>query len=239
MESGLFLDVVVGQGAAILQLFAGKDETLLIWGNSLFVLDLSLHVLNGIRWLHFKSDGLASQGLDEDLHASSQTQHQMESGLFLDVVVGQGAAILQLFAGKDETLLIWGNSLFVLDLSLHVLNGIRWLHFKSDGLASQGLDEDLHASSKPEHQMEGGFFLDVVVRQGSAILKLFTSKDKPLLIWGDSLFVLNLGLHILDGVRWLHFQCDCLACESLHENLHSSPQSQHKVKCRLLLNVVI
>merc|ERR550534_121212 len=116
MESGLFLDVVVGQGAAILQLFAGKDETLLIWGNSLFVLDLGLHVLNGVGRLHFKSDGLASQGLDEDLHTSSQTQHQMESGLFLDVVVGQGAAILQLFAGKDETLLIWGNSLFVLDL---------------------------------------------------------------------------------------------------------------------------
>jgi len=38
----------------------------------------------------------ASQGLDKDLHATTQTQHQVQGGLLLDVVVSEGAAILQL-----------------------------------------------------------------------------------------------------------------------------------------------
>jgi hypothetical protein len=32
-------------------------------------------------------DGLAGQGLDEDLHASSQAQHQVQGRLLLDVVI--------------------------------------------------------------------------------------------------------------------------------------------------------
>jgi hypothetical protein len=38
MESGLLLDVVVSQGAAVLQLLAGEDQTLLIRRDSLLVL---------------------------------------------------------------------------------------------------------------------------------------------------------------------------------------------------------
>jgi hypothetical protein len=34
VECGLLLDVVVRQGAAILQLLAGKDQALLVWGNT-------------------------------------------------------------------------------------------------------------------------------------------------------------------------------------------------------------
>jgi hypothetical protein len=45
----------------------------------------------------------------------------------LDVVVGKGAAILELFAGEDQTLLVRGDSLFVLDLSLDILDGVRGL----------------------------------------------------------------------------------------------------------------
>jgi len=48
--------------------------------------------------------------------------------------------------------------------------------------------------------MEGRFLLDVVIGEGSAILQLFTSKDKTLLIWWDSFLVLDLGLDILNGV---------------------------------------
>ena len=38
---------------------------------------------------------------------TAQTQHQVESGLLLDVVVAQGTSVLQLLASKDETLLVW------------------------------------------------------------------------------------------------------------------------------------
>ena len=66
MEGGLLLDVVVGESAAILELLAGEDETLLVGGNAaevrqqpvipsplktsspLLVLDLGLDVVNGV-----------------------------------------------------------------------------------------------------------------------------------------------------------------------------------------------
>merc|ERR1712210_129700 len=127
MEGRLFLDVVVRQSPAILELLASKDQPLLIWRNALLVLDLGLDVLNGIRGLNLKGDGLASQSLDKDLHTASQTQDQVEGGLLLDVVVRQGPAILQLLAGEDEPLLVWGNALLVLDLGLDILNGVGGL----------------------------------------------------------------------------------------------------------------
>jgi len=73
VKGRLLLDVVVGQGPAILQLLAGKDQPLLIWGNALLVLDLSLDVLNGIGGLDLKGDCLPGQCLHEDLHSTSQT----------------------------------------------------------------------------------------------------------------------------------------------------------------------
>jgi hypothetical protein len=41
---------------------------------------------------------LASEGLDEDLHAFPETQHQVESALLLDVVITKGTAILKVLA---------------------------------------------------------------------------------------------------------------------------------------------
>ena len=79
----------------------------------------------------------------------------MESGLLLDVVVGEGSAVFELLASEDESLLIGGDSLLILDLCLDVVNGVRWLNVKSNGLASEGLDEDLHATTKSEDQVKG------------------------------------------------------------------------------------
>ncbi|KAI7793017.1 putative ubiquitin C variant 4, partial [Triplophysa rosa] len=143
MEGGLLLDVVVGQGASILQLLTSKDQPLLVRWDALLILDLGLDILNGVTGLNFKGDGLASQGLHEDLHTTSEAEHQVKGGLFLDVVVGQGASILQLLAGKDQPLLVRGNAFFILDFSLDILNGVTGLHLKGDGLASQGLYKDL------------------------------------------------------------------------------------------------
>jgi len=54
MQSGFLLDVVICQGAAILQLLASEDQTLLVRGNPLLVLDLGLHVVNGVIRLHLQ-----------------------------------------------------------------------------------------------------------------------------------------------------------------------------------------
>merc|ERR1712119_49169 len=222
MESALLLDVVVGEGSSVLELLASEDQPLLVWGNSFLVLDLGLDVLDGVRGLDLEGDGLASQGLDEDLHASPEAEHKMEGALLLDVVVGEGSSILQLLAGEDQSLLIWGDSLLVLDLGLDVLNGVRGLHLEGDGLTGEGLDEDLHASSQSEHKMESALLLDVVVGEGSSVLELLAGKDQSMLIWGNAFLILNLGLHVLNGVGWLDLEGDGLPGEGLDEDLHGA-----------------
>ena len=59
MESRLLLDVVVGKGAAVLELLAGEDKTLLVRRDALLVLDLALHIVDGVGRLDLKGDGLA------------------------------------------------------------------------------------------------------------------------------------------------------------------------------------
>ena len=144
----------------------------------------------------------------------------MKGRFFLDVVVGQGSAILKLLSGEDQSLLVWRDAFFVLDLGLDVFNGVGWFNVQGDGLSSESLDKDLHSSSKSEHQMESRLLLDVVVRESSAILKLLSGKDQSLLIWWDAFLILNLGLHVFDSVSRFDVQGDGLSGEGLDENLH-------------------
>merc|ERR1719347_418847 len=189
VKGGLLLDVVIREGPSILKLLASKDETLLIRRDAFFVLNLGLDILNGVRWFNLQSNGFTSEGLDKDLHTTSETEDQVKGGLLLDVVVGEGPAVFQLLASKDQPLLIRGDTFLVLDLGLDILNGVRWLNFQCNGLASEGLDEDLHATSQPKNQVQSGLLLDVVVREGPTILKLLASEDQPLLVGWDTLLV--------------------------------------------------
>jgi len=239
VEGGLLLDVIVGESATIFKLLAGEDESLLIGRDALLILDLGLHVLDGVTWLDLEGDGLSGKGLHEDLHTTSESEDEMESGLLLDVVVGEGSSILELLTGEDKSLLIGWDTFLVLDLGLDVLNGVGWLDFKSDGLTSEGLDEDLHTSSKSEDEMESGFLLDVVVRKGSSILELLSSEDESLLIGWDSFLVLDLGLDVLNGVGWLDLEGDGLSSESLDEDLHTTSESEDEMEGGFLLDVVV
>ncbi len=56
MEGRLLLDIVVRKGPAVFKLLASKDETLLVRGNALLVLDLALHIINGVARLDFEGD---------------------------------------------------------------------------------------------------------------------------------------------------------------------------------------
>merc|ERR1712151_1356426 len=125
-------------------------------------------------------DGQASASAD--LHAATEAQHQVERRLLLDVVVGQGAAVLQLLAREDEALLVRRDALLVLDLRLHVVDRVRRLDLERDGLARERLDEDLHAATEAQHQVERRLLLDVVVGQGAAVLQLLAREDEALLV---------------------------------------------------------
>merc|ERR1719326_2232390 len=115
---------------SILQLLAGKDQALLVRGDTLLILNLRLDVIDGVASLDVKSDGLASQCFHENLHASTQAQNKMERRLLLDVVIGERTSILQLLAGKDQALLVRGDTLLILNLRLDVIDGVASLDVK-------------------------------------------------------------------------------------------------------------
>merc|ERR1711937_572131 len=106
MEGGLLLNVVIRESTSILQLLPCRNKTLLIWRNTFLVLDLGLHIVDGVAWLHIKSDSFTSQRFHKDLHTTTKTQHEMKGGLFLDVVIGESTSIFQLLSRKNKTLLI-------------------------------------------------------------------------------------------------------------------------------------
>ena len=152
--------------------------------------------------------------------SASQPKDQVQGRLLLDVVVAQSTTIFQLLPSKDQTLLVRWDPLLVLDLGFHILDRVRWLNVKSDCLASQSLDKDLHSAAETKHQVQGRLLLDVVVAQSATIFQLLTSKDQTLLVRWDALLVLDLGFHILDRVRWLDIECNGFTREGFDENLH-------------------
>jgi hypothetical protein len=52
-----------------------------------------------VNWL--KTGSLASEGLDEDLHPTTQVELQVNGGLLIDVVVIKGTTSLKLFANEQ------------------------------------------------------------------------------------------------------------------------------------------
>jgi len=222
MQSGLLLDVVVGQSSPVLQLFARKDQSLLLRRDALLVLNLSLHILDRIIGLNVQSNSLSGQRLHEDLHGTTtQSQHQVQRRLLLDVVVRQSTSILQLLSRKDQSLLLRWDTLLVLDLGLDILDRIIGLHIQRNRLSGQSLHENLHrTAAQTQHQMQSGLLLDVVVGQSSSILQLLSRENQPLLLRWNTLLILDLGLDILNGIVRLHVQRDGLTRQGLHKDLH-------------------
>jgi len=75
VEGALLLDVIIRKSAAVLELLACKDQALLVRRDSLLVLDLRLHIVDSVARLDLEGNCLTRQGLDKDLHPSSQSQH--------------------------------------------------------------------------------------------------------------------------------------------------------------------
>lgn len=101
---------------------------------------------------------------------TTETEDQMKGGFLLNVVVRKGTTVFKLLTSEDQTLLIRGNTykfkrknikkrielvnkssylidvltLLILNFQFNILNGVAGFDFQSNGLAGQGLDEDLH-----------------------------------------------------------------------------------------------
>ena len=114
--------------------------------------DLSI-VLNPVVLEGLKLDGLVDVlgllGLGVDLllpllTTSSQAEDKMQRTFLLDVVVAEGASVLELLSSKDEALLIGRNALFVLNFLFDIVNAVTGFHIQSYGFSRQCLYEDLH-----------------------------------------------------------------------------------------------
>ena len=116
VERALLLDVVVGESAPIFQLLTSEDETLLVRRDTLLVLNLALHIVDCVGAFNFQCNCLPGEGLNKNLHTTTETKDKVKSGFFLDVVVREGATILKLLSGENETLLVGRNAFLVLDL---------------------------------------------------------------------------------------------------------------------------
>jgi len=75
----------------------------------------------------------------------------MKGRFLLDIIVGKGTTILQLFTSEDETLLIGRDTLLILNLSFNIFDRVWSLNFKGDGLTSESLNKSayLHEDEVP------------------------------------------------------------------------------------------
>ena len=73
------------------------------------------------------------------------------------------------------------NHLFALKCSCE--SSERWLNFAGSETTA----------TKSQDQVEGRFFLNIVIGKGASILELLSSEDKALLIGRDSFLVLDFG----------------------------------------------
>jgi hypothetical protein len=135
MKCWLLLNVVVTEGSTVFKLLTSEDKSLLIGRDTFLILDLGLHVLDSVWRFNIEGDGLSSEGFDEDLHTTSESENQVKGWFLLDVVIGEGSAVFELLSSEDESLLIRRDSFLVLDLGLDVFDGVRRLNIEGDGLS--------------------------------------------------------------------------------------------------------
>jgi hypothetical protein len=104
---------------------------LLLWSDVSVMTTLSLSAVDSLWWKsdialsadHLLSLELSSQGseswfnLDGSHTTTSQSEDQVECGFLLDVVIRESSSIFELLSSEDESLLIWGNTFFILNLS--------------------------------------------------------------------------------------------------------------------------
>lgn len=68
MQRGFLLNVVIGQGTAILQLLSSKDKALLVRRDAFFFLNFLLDGLYTVARFDLERDGFPSQRFYEYLH---------------------------------------------------------------------------------------------------------------------------------------------------------------------------
>ena len=144
--------------------------------------------------------------LASDLHTSSQSDKEMEGGIHLDVVVGDGSSILKLLPFKDKSLRIDVNSQSFVNLGFDAVDCVKWLHSKGDGQPGQSFHLDLNlrrASFGTVDLLEVGTFGNVIICKLPFIEQRLTDKEQWQIIARHSLLFHDLFLETLNCGVWL------------------------------------
>jgi hypothetical protein len=91
-------------------------------------------------------------------------------------------------------------------------------HLLAVVLGGESLERGLNdTTTETEDKVKSRLLLDVVVGKGTTILELLSGEDQALLVRGNALLVLDLGLDVVDGVGGLDLKGDGLARKGLDE----------------------
>ena len=197
VERRLLLDVVVRKRAAtVLQLLAREAQPLLIRQGALLVVDLGVHVLDGVGAVDLQRDRLAYPHVREDLHTTVQAKRQEKRRLMLErAVVLVVDLVRQPLVHEKQPPLVRQD---VLD-ALLVLDLVR---------------EDPYAATQAKRQEERRLLLE-----RDLVPQPLAHEAQPLLVRGDALLVVGLGVHVLDRVGAVDLQPGFLARHLVREDL--------------------
>ena len=103
-----------------------ENKVLFIGVDSFLVLDFDLDILDFVWWFKIEANGLSIQSFDKDIIVITiyARQTQMESGLPLNVVIGDSSIVLEFLTREDKSLLIGWDSFLDLYLCLDVLDSV-------------------------------------------------------------------------------------------------------------------
>lgn len=94
----------------------------------------------------------------------------------------------------------------------------------------------LTTTAKSHGEVKNRLLLDGVVSKSTGVLELSTSEGKTLLVDGDTLFNLDLGLDGVNGGAGLNLERKSVAGEGLNKNLHFNEAYQRFVCSRECCN---
>ena len=173
---------------------------------------------------------LPLERLDVYFHATAHPKHQLYGGVFSDPILSQRPLIiLQHLTLEQELLPVIRDALLLRDVLLEcqhrhvVVQAIQRLSRE----VCTPLHEEFHATSKSEDQVEGGFTLDVIIAEGTSIIKLNTREDESLLVRGNTFFVLNHSFELLNSEVRGDIARDGLPCQGLDVNLMGARLHNH------------
>lgn len=154
-----------------------------------------------IKWLLSKFNFLIPS---YSFSSSSQSQYQVNSWFFWNVVVSKSSFIFKLLSSENKSLLVCWDTFLVSNFLFQWFDTFVGFDLDSHSSSSKSFDKNLHTAPQSQDQMNSWLFLNVVIGEASLVLELFASKNKPLLVDRDTFFLVDFGFKAFNWVSWLH-----------------------------------